>query len=141
MTKHTVHSSWGRYDLDGQENAMYLSKTVSGNKTEITHYGEWTDYNTYNFPNVKVDNLLDLTDDAIRKKLGTQFDDLVKTVGDREDIYDITNVLASWARQKKYNGIIAPGARGAKNYDNVILFDQSYIDDVLKGIKPQKISK
>ena len=50
-------------------------------------------------------------------------------------------VLASWARQKGYNGIIAPGARGAKNYENIILFNQSYIDDVVKEIIPQKIIK
>ena len=141
MTDHTVYSSWGRYDLDGAENAMYLSKTALGNQTEITHYGNWLDYNTYEFENVQLDNLLDLSDDVVRQKLGTQFDDLVRTVGDKDDIYEMTNVLASWARQKGYNGIIAPGARGSKNYENIILFNQSYIDDVVKGITSQKIIK
>ncbi|MDX1326272.1 MAG: hypothetical protein R3299_01115, partial [Arenibacter sp.] len=69
------------------------------------------DDNTYEFKNVRLDNLLDLSDDVVRQKLGTQFDILVRTVGNKDEIYEMTNVLASWARQKGYNGIIAPGAR------------------------------
>ena len=138
MTSHDVYSSWGRYDLKGEENAMYLSETLSGNQTELVpHYGQWTDFSTYKFENIKADNLLDLTDDLVRQKLGTQFDDLVKTLGTQKDNYDIPNTLASWAREKGYNGIIAPGARGAKDYQNIILFDQNYIDIILKGKVPQ----
>lgn len=147
MTDYTVYSSWGRYDLDKVENAMYLSKNVSGNRIEITHYGEWLDFNTYEFKNVKLENILDLSDDVVRQKRGTQLDDLVRTISkvDLDEAklinYDVTNVLASWARKKGYNGIIAPGARGAKNYENIILFNQLYVDDVLRGIQPQKIIK
>ncbi len=120
---------------------MYLSKTVTGNQTELSAYGQWTDFSTYKFENVQATNLLDLTDDAVRQQLGTQFDDLVRTLGSKKDNYDITNEIASWARQNGYNGIIAPGARGAKDYENVILFDQSYINQILQGKTPLKIPK
>ncbi len=53
----------------------------------------------------------------------------------------MTNVIASWARQKGYNGIIAPGARGAKDYQNIILFEQTYIDNILKGKTIEKLVK
>jgi len=36
-------------------------------------------------------------------------------------------------------GIIAPGARGSKDYSNIVLFEQSYIDQIIKQIK--KIEK
>lgn len=121
MTDYHIYSSWGRYDLDKAENAMYLSKTISGNKTEVLSYvNDWKKWNTYEFKNIKADNLLDLTDDLVVKKLGTQYDDLVRDVvkpnaNDAKKInYEMTNILASWARQKGYNGIIAPGARGWK---------------------------
>ena len=44
----------------------------------------------------------------------------------------MASIIASWARQKGYNGIIAPGARGSKNYENIVLFNQSYIDGAVK---------
>lgn len=147
MTSHEVWSSWGRYDLDGAENAMYLSKNVTGNQTELSAYGKWTDFSTYKFENVQATNLLDLTDDAVRQQLGTQFDDLVRTYTEVTDKltkaknYEMTNEIASWARNNGYNGIIAPGARGAKDYENVILFDQSYINQILQGKTPVKITK
>jgi hypothetical protein len=148
MTDHHIYSSWGRYDLDKAENAMYLSKTINGNKTEVLSYvNDWKKWNTYEFKNIKADNLLDLTDDVVRQKLRTQYDDLVrdvvKTSSDDSKIinYEMTNVIASWARQKGYNGIIAPGARGAKDYQNIILFEQSYIDKMLTGKTIEKIKK
>ena len=148
MTDHHAYSSWGRYDLDKQENAMYLSETISGNKTEVSHYiSDWKQWNTYEFQGVTASNLLDLADDAVRKQLGTQFEDLVRTVDapDPDDAkiinYEMTNVIASWARTKGYNGIIAPGARGAKDYDNIILFSQSYIHNMLEGKAVEKLVK
>lgn len=148
MTDHYIYSSWGRYDLDKAENAMYLSKTIDGNMTEVLHYvNDWKKWNTYEFTNVKLDNLLDLTDDLVRQQLGTQFEDLVKII-DRVDSneakiinYEMTNVLASWARKNGYNGIIAPGARGTQNYENIIIFEQTYIDQVLKGKTIEKLVK
>ncbi len=40
-----------------------------------------------------------------------------------------------------YNGLIVPGARGAKNYENVIIFEQGYVDQILQGKAAIKIVK
>jgi hypothetical protein len=142
MTDHHIYSPWGRYDLPGEENAMYVSKTLTGNQTELVpHYGAWTDYSTYKYSNVQADNLLDLTDDLIRQQLGTEFGQLTKVLDDKAIMYEFTNELAKWARQNGYNGLIVPGARGAKNYENVVIFEQSYIDQILKDKTPTKIVK
>lgn len=134
MTDHHIYSSWGRYDLAGEENAMYLSKTLTGNQTELVpHYGAWNDFSTYKYTSVQADNLLDLTDDVIRQQLGSEFEQLTKVLDDKAVMYEFTNELAKWARQKGYNGLIVPGARGAKDYQNVILFEQAYINQILQG--------
>lgn len=76
-----------------------------------------------------------------RKKLGTEFNQLTKVLDDKDEMYEFTNVIASWTRQKGYNGIVAPGARGAKDYQNVVLFNQNYIDIILTGKTRIKINK
>lgn len=139
LTNHEIYSSWGRYDLPGEENAMYLSKTVTGNQTELVpHYGTWNDFSTYKFENIQVNNLLDITDDVVRQQLGTDFQQLVKISNDpnsqvaKSIMYEYTNEIAHWARQNGYNGLIVPGARGTNNYENIILFEQNYINEILQ---------
>jgi len=154
MTDQNIFSSWGRYDLNGEENALYLSKTLSGNQKELVpHYGEWKDYSTYKFEDVQVDNLLDLTNAAVYKKLAVNKDMLTKIVdlpinptpNQIEDaknaMYTFTNEVAEWARRKGYNGLIVYGARDLKDYENVILFDQKYINQILENKPPIKIQK
>lgn len=148
MTDHNVFSSWGRYDLQGQENALYFSKTLPGNQTELVpHYGNWTDFSTYKFENVQAINLLDLSDDFVRQQLGTQLDDLIRIIDDgtgnldKAISYEMTNVLSKWARDNGYNGLIVTGARGTNNYKNIILFDQNYVNQILQGITPNKVVK
>jgi hypothetical protein len=140
MTDHYIYSSWGRYDLPGEENAMYLSKTVTGNQTELVpHYGAWNDFSTYKYENIQVDNLLDITNDAVRQQLGTEFQQLVKISTDpnsqvaKSIMYEYTNEIANWARKNGFNGLIVPGARGTQNYENIILFEQTYINQILQG--------
>ncbi|UOH78892.1 hypothetical protein MT996_05335 [Ornithobacterium rhinotracheale] len=87
-----------------------------------------------------IDNL-PITDDLTRKKLGIEFNQLTQILDDKNKMYEFTNVIASWAREKGYNGIIAPGARGAKDYQNVILFNQNYIDNILTNKTRIKINK
>lgn len=140
--------------MQGEENAMYLSKTETGNQTELVpHYGEWNIYNTYKFSDVQSTNLLDITDDAVRQQLGTQFEQLTKVFDIsfnatniesnilKAKMYEFTNEISKWARQNNYNGLIVPGARGAKNYENVIIFEQNYADQILLGKTPFKIIK
>lgn len=148
LTDHDIYSSWGRYDLDGAENAMYFSKTLSGNQTEITYYDSWTKFSTYKFSSINTNNLLDLTDDVVRKQLGTQFDDLVRTIENQATPneakfinYEMINEISTWARNNGYNGLIVPGARGGKDYENIIIFKQSYIDQILSNKIPAKIDK
>ena len=141
MTDATVYSSWGRYDLDAQENAMYFSKALEGNKIEITHYGDWLDFSTYRFANVSLDNLLDLTNAAVREQLKVLKPQLLLVEGGNNVAYEFTNEVASWARNRGYNGIIATGARGSQDYKNIILFEQTYIDGVLQGATKNLIPK
>jgi hypothetical protein len=140
MTDHHIYSSWGRYDLPGEENAMYLSKKLSENQTELVpHYGAWNDFSTYKYESIQVNNLLDITDDVVRQQLGTEFQQLVKISDDpnsqvaKSIMYEYTNEIGKWARQNGYNGLIVPGARGTQNYENIILFEQTYINQVLQG--------
>ncbi len=70
--------------------------------------------------NVRLGNLLDLSNPVVRSKLGVSLDDLVRTSGD--DIYDVTHQLGRFAREQGYGGIIAPSAR-ADGGLNLILFE------------------
>jgi hypothetical protein len=48
-------------------------------------------------------------------------------------MYEYTNEIANWARKNGFNGLIVPGARGTQNYENIILFEQTYINQILQG--------
>ena len=63
---------------------------------------------------------MDLSNPAIRADLGIALDDLVRTSGD--DMYDLTQALGSFARERGYTGIIAPSAK-ADGGLNLVLFD------------------
>ncbi|PWJ42695.1 hypothetical protein BC781_102240 [Sediminitomix flava] len=56
-------------------------------------------------------------------------------------MYQFTNEIADWARIKGYNGLIVKGARGNKDYENIILFEQDYIDGILQNIEPRRVEK
>jgi hypothetical protein len=60
-------------------------------------------------------------------------------MSDKSKAYEFTNVLGTWARNNGYKGIIVPGARGLKNYVNIVIFDQSVLDRTLLNIVPVKI--
>ena len=146
ISDHALTQHWGRYDVkDRNEGALYFSKTLEGNKTEMLPYGPWQSFNTYEFENITLDNLLDLTNGDIIERLGVTKEDLIASVNsesfDKSEIatnqdktynYEFTNVIGSWARDKKYKGIIAYGARGQKDYVNVIVFNEV---DVKKAFK------
>ena len=57
-------------------------------------------------------------------------------MSDKTKAYEFTNVLGSWAREKGYKGLIVQGARGAKDYTNIIVFNQSNLTPILSGITP-----
>lgn len=126
---------------------MFCESSLQTRTSGVPHYGEWTDFNTYELEDVQLENLLDLTDNSIIEILGTQYDDLVRIIDDgtgtidKSISYELTNVISKWARESGYNGLIVPGARGTRDYQNIVLFNQSYIDEVLESITPNKINK
>lgn len=155
ISDYSVQKAWGRYDLPepvlgegGGEGALYCSQTLSGNQTEITHYGNWQDFHTYEYTNVNLDNLLDLTNPVVRQEIGVDFELLTRTqftgfeneIIDKEFNYEFTNVLGTWIRSR-YNGVIVPGARGTQDYSNVILFEQSVVNSTLGTNIPMPIAK
>ena len=135
-----------RYSQPG-EGGLYFSKTQSGNVTEISHYGNISNYKTYEYTNVKISNMLDLTDDAVRQQLGVDLDLLTRAKSTGDDIvdaafnYEFTHEVGTWATNNGYKGVIVPGSRGNKNYINAIIFKQLDIDDALGNITPNIINK
>ncbi|WP_369049347.1 hypothetical protein [Tenacibaculum sp. UWU-22] len=83
--------------------------------------------------------MLDLTDQSVIEQLGSEFNKLVLTTGSKSEMYEFTNVIGSWARSKGYNGLIVPGARGAQDYTNIVVFTQSKLTSALSGITPVKL--
>lgn len=69
---------------------------------------------------VKVNNLLDLSNPKVRERLGVTLNDILS------NDYTITQQLGKTAKSMNYNGIIAPSAR-ADGGLNVILFDSTLI--------------
>jgi RES domain-containing protein len=116
------------------ESGFYASETDAGNIIEMgfDKSTNKADYARFKFENVKIDNMLNLTDDAIRKELGVT-EAQIKKLGDNK--YMFTSEIATWARTR-YKGIIYPGANPNGVYKNVVLFNQSDIDVALKTIKP-----
>ena len=54
---------------------------------------------------------------------------------------DYKSALAgTWAQSKGYNGLIVNGARGNKDYVNLIIFNQSDVDKALGKIVPTIIN-
>ncbi len=145
ISEHSIEEAWGRYDLKG-ESGMYYSETFSGNKVEMETYGNWSSYSTYEYDNVQVSNMLDMTDEVVQQNLGTEFNQMVKTISntgneavDKAINYEFTNIIGTWARQNGYKGIIVPGARGNKDYVNLVMFNQSDLTVVLNGKVPVKL--
>lgn len=118
---------------------MYYSKTLTGNQTEMSVYGDWNSYSTYEFNNVQINNMLDLTDPSIIEQLGSEFNKLVLTTGTKPEMHKFTNVIGTWARSKGYKGLIVPGARGSQDYTNIVIFSQADLTNALSGITPIKI--
>ncbi|WP_341965870.1 fibronectin type III domain-containing protein [Flavobacterium psychrophilum] len=138
ISDYSIEESWGRYDTQG-ESAMYYSKTYDGNQTEMSFYGNWDAYSTYQYGNVKIENMLDLSNQSNLERLATEFDKLVLGISDKSKAYEYTNVIGTWARQKGYKGLIVSGARGNKDYVNIIVFDQVDLTSILKSITPVKL--
>jgi hypothetical protein len=118
-----------RYSKVG-ESGYYVSQTNTGNLTEMGFSnGVPANYQRYRYDNVSINNMLELTDDAVRQQLGIT-DDMIKKLG--EGKYEYTHVLGTWAKDY-YKGIVYPGAQGG-NYTNIIIFKQVDVDNAIGGL-------
>jgi len=96
---------------------LYLSEEKAGSVFEVTHYGGTTNRQLYEFTDVRIDNLLDLTD---ARTIGTQ--------------YEFTHAIAAWAKNNGYSGIKFPGTRGGSvEYKNFVIFEQSAVNNAVRG--------
>lgn len=119
-----------RYSKSG-ESGYYVSQTNTGNITEMGFTnGVPSNYKRYLYDNVSIDNMLDLTDDAVRQQLGIT-EEMIKKLG--EGKYEYTHILGIWAKDR-YKGVIYSGAQGG-NYTNIMIFKQIDVDNALGNLK------
>jgi RES domain-containing protein/LysM repeat protein len=114
-------SANGRYTAPGQ-GGLYFASNAGTVEAEFVNNGSslvGRDVNV--FPNSSVNNLLDLTDPAVREGLGVSLQDLTRTGGTSAWRYEVTQPLGAYAQAKGFNGIIAPSAQ-ADGGVNLILF-------------------
>lgn len=102
--------------------AVYGGTTKKTALEEVRHYDDKVGYDSslrkYKYKDVKIDDVLDLTDPATRDHLGVSLDDLTKTGPGQ---YDITHEIGRSAKEMGYKGIVAPSARNPGGA-NVIVF-------------------
>ena len=103
-----------------------------GNVFEVTHYGGTVNRQLYEFTDIRIDNLLDLTDTRTIETLGTTFADMKKISGG--NMYEFTQEIAVWAKANGYNGIKFYGTRGGiVEYKNFVIFEQSTVNNTVRG--------
>ena len=84
---------------------------------------------------VRIDNVLDLTDPAALKALGVTKDQITKSSHGVNGAYTHTQRIAEWAREQGYNGILAPSAQN-KSGTNLITFDNTVVTNVRVSPQP-----
>lgn len=79
---------------------------------ELAHYGVDPRKASWVSKNIKVDNVLDLTNPSVRNQLGVTLDQITG------DSYKYTHGLGDLFRSRGYNGILFPSARapGTSNF-------------------------
>lgn len=115
MSQYTINSNH-RYTEKGVP-GLYFSSGEKIVKAELGNY-DVTDFSNrimYSY-DVKLTNMLDVSNPSIRKKLGVSLDGIVG------ESYDVTHAIGRYVYSNGYNGIIAPSAR-ADGGVNIILFD------------------
>jgi RHS repeat-associated protein len=98
-----------RYSGAGR-GGVYAGTSREAVLAELKHYGVDTNDVTLVAANVRVDNVLDLTNPAVRNQLGVTLTDLTS------NDYTVTQAIGDLARSR-YSAILVPSARepGAKN--------------------------
>jgi len=93
---------------------LYAATSLEGMTGEMTHYGRTLRNATTLGTRISVENVLNLTDPAVRNQLGVTLGQL--TGSD----YTMTHALGDFARTR-YNGILVPSAT-APGQTNLVLF-------------------
>ena len=122
-------------DVDNRfTTGLYLSETKAGNVFEVTAYGGTANRRLYEFTDVRIDNLLDLTDARTIETLGTTFEQMKKIAQTNRIQYEFTQEIATWAKANGYNGIKFYGVRSSNtDYINFVIFEQSTVNNAVRG--------
>ncbi|MFV0388903.1 MAG: RES domain-containing protein [Pyrinomonadaceae bacterium] len=119
-----VGTTWQAHKWNVEANHRYSGHGkggVYGGTTQQTALSEITHYNAAagRIPvakNVRVANVLDLTNPSVRQQLDVSLEDLTS------NSYTTTQRIGDWARQNGYDGILAPSARNPGG-GNLVVFD------------------
>lgn len=84
---------------------------------------------------VRIDNILDLTDAAALRALGVTKAQITQSSHGANGAYTHTQRIAEWAREQGYNGILAPSAQN-KSGTNLITFDNTVVINVKVSPQP-----
>jgi RES domain-containing protein len=114
MSEYTINSNH-RYTEKGMP-GLYFSSGEKIVKAELRNYDvyDFSNRTMYSY-DVKLTNMLDVSNGTVRSELGVSLDSLIG------DSYDVTHAIGRYAYTNGYNGIIAPSAR-ADGGVNLILF-------------------
>jgi hypothetical protein len=120
-------------DIDNRfRTGLYLSETKAGNIIEVNSYGGTANKTLYEFTDVQVNNLLDLTNPLTIEKLGTTIEDIKLINGSNP--YEFTQEIAIWAKSNGYSGVKFSGTQGGStNYTNFVIFEQSVMNSAING--------
>ena len=110
-------------------NGLYFGSSKHIVDCEIRSYGVNPDAAnrtlTY-YDNVKLDNMLDLTNPSVRQQLNVELPDLLNDSYKANVGNAVTHQMGRFASDNGYNGIIAPSARGDGGI-NIVLFDPKLV--------------
>ena len=115
MSLHTIKANH-RYTEAGVP-GLYFSSGEKIVKAELGNYDvfDFSNRTMYSY-NVKLENMLDVSNPSVRSKMGISLESIVG------ESYDVTHAIGRYAYSNDYNGIIAPSAR-ADGGINIILFN------------------
>ena len=117
-----------RYTKPGT-NGLYFGKTQEVVDCEIRSYKtdpHGKDRTTHIYNDVKVDNLLDLTNPKTRKQMGVELDDLLSDDYKTNIGGATTHKMGEFAKNNGYTGLIVPSAR-LDGGVNLVVFDPKNI--------------
>lgn len=122
-----------RYTQNGV-NGIYFVSSQHVTEGEMGAYGAdpYADNRTtYHYDNVKLDNMLDLTDASTRDKLNVKLEHLViddyKKYKTPDPSPAVTHTLGRYASENGYSGIIAPSARASGGV-NLVVFNPKKVN-------------